>query len=128
MRKICKICCVVLGFLCVGLGTAGTILPILPTTPLFLAAAFFFAQGSDRFHKWFVSTKLYQRYIEQAFKKKSMDKKAKRNMLITLAIIFAAGFCFSPAFAKVIILIVAAIHFYYFLFKVKTVPVGAVGD
>ena len=31
------------------------------------------------------------------------------------------GLYFSPLFAKIIILIVAAGHFYYFLFRIKTV-------
>lgn len=56
-----------------------------------------------------------------AVHKKQMTKKAKRNMLVTLGIIFTIGIIFSPVFAKVIILIVAAGHFYYFLFRIKTV-------
>ena len=52
---------------------------------------------------------------------KADDKKAKRNLLVTLGIIFAIGLYFSPLFAKIIILIVAAGHFYYFLFRIKTV-------
>lgn len=121
MRKIVNVICVVLGFVCFGIGAVGIVLPVLPTTPFFVAAAFFFANGSERFHKWFVSTNFYKRYVEQAVKNKSMDKKAKRNMLITLGIIFTIGFAFSPTFAKVIILFVAAGHFYYFLFRIKTV-------
>lgn len=124
MRKIIKTACIGLGFLCFGLGAVGVVLPILPTTPFLLAAAFFFANGSERFHRWFVSTALYKRYIEQAVKK-SMDRKSKRNMLVTLGIIFLLGFIFSPLFAKVIILAVAAAHFYYFLFRVKTAPENA---
>lgn len=126
MKKILNMICVVLGFVFAGLGVAGAVMPVLPTTPFLLAAAFFFAKGSERFHKWFVSTNLYRRYIEQAVKKKAMDKDAKRNMLITLGLIFTMGFIFSPVFAKVIILLVAAFHFYYFLFKVKTVEVAEV--
>ena len=57
----------------------------------------------------------------QGYHKKQMTKKAKRNLLVTLGIIFAIGLYFSPLFAKIIILIVAAGHFYYFLFRIKTV-------
>ena len=121
MKKIMNTTCVAIGFACAGLGILGIILPVLPTTPLFLAAAFLFAKGSERFHVWFVGTNLYKRYIEQAIKNKSMDRKSKRKMMITLAVIFAAGIYFSPAFAKIIIAVVAVFHFYYFLFRVKTV-------
>lgn len=123
MKKVINGICVVLGFVCFGLGALGAVMPVIPTTPFLLAAAFFFAKGSERFHKWFVSTNLYKRYIEQAMKKE-MDKKSKRNMLVTLGIIFTIGIIFSPIFAKIIILIVAFIHFYFFLFRVKTVPEG----
>lgn len=128
MKKILNTTCVAIGFLCAGFGILGIVLPVLPTTPLFLAAAFLFAKGSGRFHSWFVETNLYKRYIEQAIKNKSMDRKSKRKMMITLTVIFAAGIYFSPVFAKIIIAVVAAFHFYYFLFRVKTAEdVGADG-
>ena len=106
MKKIVNGICICLGFLSLALGIVGAVLPVLPTTP---------------FHTWLLSTKLYQRYIGDAVHKKQMTKKAKRNLLVTLGIIFAIGLYFSPLFAKIIILIVAAGHFYYFLFRIKTV-------
>lgn len=121
MKKIVNGICVALAFVCVGLGALGVVLPILPTTPLLIAAACLFAKGSERFHKWFLNTKLYKKYIESAVRDGTMEKKAKRNMMVTLAIVFGAGIYFSPAFAKVIILIVAAIHFYVLIFRIKTV-------
>lgn len=121
MKKIVNGICVALAFVCVGLGALGVVLPILPTTPLLIAAACLFAKGSERFHKWFLNTKLYKKYIESAVKDGTMEKTAKRNMMITLGIVFGMGICFSPIIAKVIILIVAAIHFYVLIFRIKTV-------
>ena len=122
MKKIVNGICVALAFVCVGLGALGVVLPILPTTPLLIAAACLFAKGSERFHKWFLNTKLYKKYIESAVKDGTMEKGAKRNMIITFAIVFGMGICFSPVFAKVIILIVAAIHFYVLIFRIRTAP------
>jgi len=121
MRKLVNGICICLGFLSLALGIVGAVLPVLPTTPFLILSAALFAKSSERFHTWLLSTKLYQRYIEDAVHKKQMTKKAKRNMLVTLGIIFTIGIIFSPVFAKVIILIVAAGHFYYFLCRIKTV-------
>ena len=121
MKKIINGICVALAFVCVGLGILGIVLPILPTTPLFLAAACLFAKGSKKFHNWFLHTKLYKDYLESAVKNGTMERNAKRKMMITLAIVFGLGIFFSPVIAKCIIFVVAAIHFYVLVFRIKTV-------
>lgn len=121
MKKIMNGICVALAFVCVGLGVLGIILPVLPTTPLFLAAACLFAKGSKKFHRWFLNTKLYKNYIESAVKTGTMERCAKRRMMITLGIVFGVGIFFSPMIAKLIIAFVAAVHFYVLIFRIKSV-------
>ncbi len=126
MKKILRFIYLMLAFLFLGIGIVGIVLPVLPTTPFLLLAAALFARSSEKFHKWFTGTSLYDKYINQALNKKAMTKETKRKAMVTLAIIFAAGFIFSPVwYAKAIIAVVAAGHVYYFAVKIKTVEEGA---
>jgi len=42
----------ILGWMCVGLAVVGTVLPLMPTVPFVLAAAFCFEKGSPKLHAW----------------------------------------------------------------------------
>lgn len=122
MRKVINSILIVLGFVSIGLGILGIVLPILPTTPFLLLGAGLFAKGSDRFHKWFVSTKLYHKYIDKAVHSKEMTRKEKIHALGAISLLFVIGFIVSPIWhAKALIIFIAIGHFYYFIFRIKTV-------
>lgn len=46
---------IVLGLTATGCGIAGIVLPLVPTTPFMLLAAFAFARSSPRLHNWLIS-------------------------------------------------------------------------
>jgi hypothetical protein len=48
-----------LGLVCVALALIGVALPLLPTVPFLLLAAFFFARSSERLHTWLVTHRLF---------------------------------------------------------------------
>ncbi len=52
---IARVGFVVLGFLCLGLGIAGYVVPVLPGTVFLLAAAWFFFKSSERMYLWVVN-------------------------------------------------------------------------
>ena len=113
----------VAGCLFLGLGVLGVALPILPTTPFVLAALFCFAKGSDRMHRWLLSTKLYQKHVKKFNETRAMTLKSKIVILGFASSMLIAGFYFSKnIYARIIIAVLICIKYYVFIFKIKTVP------
>ncbi|WP_099469679.1 DUF454 family protein [Konateibacter massiliensis] len=122
MKKILNGICVGLAFLCLGIGSIGIVLPLLPTTPFLLLALILFAKGSERFHKWFKGTQLYKRYLETYVGTKAMPLRTKYQVLGMISVLFTFGFIFSPVlWARIVIVVVWIGHFYFFLVRMKTV-------
>lgn len=58
-RTIARGFWLVAGLLFTGFAFVGVVLPLIPTTPFLLLAAFCFARSSDRFHQWLYDHKLF---------------------------------------------------------------------
>ena len=81
-----KLVLVGFGFLCLGAGFAGVFLPLLPTTPLVLLAAWCFARSSDRFHSWLVEHPLFGNVLRQWQEERRIDRPvALRGILLLWA-------------------------------------------
>lgn len=59
MTKLRKPLLLALGFVFVGLGGLGAVVPVLPTTPLLILALWCFARSSERFHSWLYNHRLF---------------------------------------------------------------------
>lgn len=120
--KFIKVIFIILAFIFLALGIIGVIIPVMPTTPFLLAASFFFAKGSDRFNKWFISTRIYKNYLEDFLKSRAMTKKGKNKILIPVSIMLAISF-FSIAniYVKAIIVFLFFFKEYYFRYHIRTI-------
>ena len=116
-----KILYIMIGCISLGLGIIGVILPILPTVPFVLLAAFCFARSSERLNGWFKNTKLYR----ENNIKSGMTKRAKIRIMCLVTLLMSIGFIMMGlkdiVVGNIVLLIVWIFHMAYLTFGVKTV-------
>ena len=91
------------GWLCVALGAAGAVLPILPTTPFLLLAAYAFARSSPRVHAWLMEHKLFGPPIRDWREQGAISAPAKRLAVSSMAAVLVLSVLFGVARSVLII-------------------------
>lgn len=76
------------GFLALFLGVLGVALPLLPTVPFILLAAFCFARSSDRLHDWLVGHPTFGPPIRDWRENGSVSLRGKKMATISVAAVF----------------------------------------
>ena len=66
-----------LGWTSVALGILGIALPLLPTTPFLLLAAYSFSRGSDRLYMWLITHPTFGPPIEQWRQYRAISRRSK---------------------------------------------------
>ncbi len=122
MNKIKKIAFLILGFIGLGLGVVGAILPLLPSFPFLLIATIGFGKSSDRLDKWFKSTKLYKNNLESFVRGQGMSVKTKIKVIVIITALMAFGFIMmSEVFVgRIILSIVWVFHIILFTVIIMT--------
>jgi len=116
-----------IGFLSLGLGLIGILVPILPTTPFLLLTSFCFMKGSTRFDHWFKSTALYEKYLADFVARGGMTLKAKIHICAACTLLLAVPFFMvDNRFMRLCLLALVAVKYAYFTFGIKTIEVHAV--
>lgn len=117
-----KVVLIILGFISIGIGIVGIVVPILPTTPFLLLASFFFAKGSKRFHDWFISTKIYKKYLESFVQSKAMTLKNKFTILLPVSCMLIITFIFvNNLYARLVLVILFIGKYLYFFTQIRTI-------
>lgn len=113
---------VVLGCLCLVLGTLGAFLPVLPTVPFYLLATVLFAKSSERLHRWFTNTTIYKKNLESYVQGQGMTFATKLRITVTITVSMGIG-CWFVSHIPVAQVILAAVWLglmIYFFAIVKT--------
>ena len=104
------------------LGTAGIVIPLLPTVPFYMLTLFCLARGSERFHKMFLESSLYQKTVGAYERDKALTLRTKLSILLSVSTIMAIGAYFSQdmPIALIVMAFVWIGHVIALVFIVKT--------
>ncbi|MDD9960582.1 MAG: YbaN family protein [Gammaproteobacteria bacterium] len=80
-----------LGWASLGLGALGVLLPLLPTTPFLILAAYFFSRSSQRMHAWLLNHRVFGPPIENWRTHRAISPGAKLAALAAMALILAVS-------------------------------------
>ena len=110
------------GAISFGLGTAGIVIPLLPTVPFYMLTLFCLARGSERFHKMFLESSLYQKTVGAYERDKALTLRTKLSILLSVSTIMAIGAYFSQdmPIALIVMAFVWIGHVIALVFIVKT--------
>ncbi|MCC4832046.1 YbaN family protein [Shewanella sp. 1_MG-2023] len=87
---------VIVGLTSVTLGTIGIVVPLLPTVPFILLAAYCFARSSDRLHHWLMTHPWFSQGLNDWQNKRSINKKLKRKAMIMTTLSFVVSIAIVP--------------------------------
>lgn len=122
MKKTTRIVWSILGFLSLGIGMIGAVLPFLPSFPFLMVTLFCFTKSSERLRNWFVGTRVYKNNLESYVQDRTMTRKTKIKIMAMVTAVMTIGFVMMdnvPA-ARIVLCVVWIFHVLYFVFAIKT--------
>ena len=110
------------GGIALMLGLIGIPLPLLPTTPFLLLAAFCFSQSSERLHKWLMNHPKLSPPIKDWQRHGAISMKAKFMALISMGAALLISYLLGVPLYVILIQVLVLICVSIFLFSRPSPP------
>ena len=107
LTRAARIGWLTVGCLSLTLGALGIALPLLPTTPFVLLAAFAFARSSNRLHEWLITHDVFGALIDNWHRHGAISRRAKIASVVSMAALLAISLAMkAPSVVVVVQLVV----------------------
>ena len=103
LTRAARLTWLVVGCLSLALGAIGIAVPLLPTTPLILLAAFAFARSSNRLHEWLITHDVFGTLIDNWQRHGAISRRAKVLSVVSMAAVL--GISLAMAAPPVVIIV-----------------------
>ena len=112
---------IIVGTIFVGLGIVGIFLPLLPTTPFLLLAAWCYSKSSDRFYRWLLNNKWFGSYIKNYRAGKGVPLRVKilSVSLLWVTILFSVFYFIENVYIKGALILIA-LGVTYHIFSIRS--------
>ena len=123
MKPLNKYLFLSIGLICMALGFVGVFLPILPTTPFMILAAFCFSKSSERLHNWLLERPHIGKLILDWQNEGVIRKKAKVASTLVIVPLFSYTLIFVQVsvFVKVLLVLIG-LGVLYFIWSRPSTP------
>lgn len=95
MRRTVRLLWLALAAVSLALGAVGVVVPVLPTTPFVLVAAYAAARSSPRLHAWILRHRVFGPVVRDWRVHRAVSRRAKATASATMAV--SAGVLFLAA-------------------------------
>lgn len=118
LKKLLLLCA---GFLCLGLGAVGILLPVLPTTPFVLVAAACFSGSSPKWNAFLLKSPYFGSYIENWRHKTGVPLAIKRRAVgfLWAVLLLSMVLVRRPLVIGILLLVGCAVSTHLLLLKTK---------
>ncbi|MEM8796703.1 MAG: YbaN family protein [Pseudomonadota bacterium] len=82
----------VIGFCALVLAALGLVLPLLPTTPFLILAAFAFARSSERWHNWLLTHRIFGPLVSNWRRYGAIGRRTKMVSVLFMAAILCLSY------------------------------------
>ena len=93
MRRTLYLTC---GFVALGLGAVGVVLPLLPTVPFMILAAFCFARSSPALEARLLNHRHFGKHIRRWRERRAISRRGKQAALVAFAASAVMGMALTP--------------------------------
>jgi uncharacterized membrane protein YbaN (DUF454 family) len=97
MTRARRFILLVVGLVSLALGGIGVFVPLLPTTPLVLLAAFAFANSSETLHRWLLDHDLFGPLIDNWRRHRAISRTAKAMSVLSMVAILVMSWLLGVA-------------------------------
>ncbi len=108
-----------LGTISLALGVIGIALPILPTTPFLLLAAFCYLRSSKRRYEWLIQHPVFGPYVKDYLQHKAIKRKTKVIAITMIWLSLSYCIWIVSGYLKVVLFVIGAAVTIYLL-RLKT--------